>query len=407
VTFKVTEPLLLSPFVFGHPEGKQGFYGIQTMNFQMNMSANASRAWRAAKYLSGANEMIKTATVASFKDSQLIFTFLTPHASDMLEPRNVVPFYELPIYRTTNFSQLNSIGNGIADASGTFPGLITGEQFRASSSNIQLNCIPDKLIIFARKPIGSLTCGDTDSYLTINNISINWNNQAGLLSSMSQEQLYRASVASGLGNLTWDEFCGSVMSISNPQGLSQGVGPYFGGGAFTGMGGGAANDPVGCKLIATTGSILVLNFAEVLQLTEEYYAPGSLGSFNLQLTVGVTNNTQADWPAGWELIIMPMLSGVFVNEKGTSSTFISLLTKEDVIQASQQEPYTNFEMRRLVGGSFLGSLKSAAGWISSKLPMVKGILGSIQHPIAQTGANVLGALGYGKGDRSKLQDRLM
>jgi hypothetical protein len=40
----------------------------------------------------------------------------------------------------------------------------------------------------------------------------------------------------------------------------------------------------GIKLVPTTGSILVLNFAEVIQLTEEYYAPGSLGSFNLQLS---------------------------------------------------------------------------------------------------------------------------
>jgi hypothetical protein len=38
VTFKVTEPLLISPFVFGAPFGKQGFYGIQTMNFQMNIA---------------------------------------------------------------------------------------------------------------------------------------------------------------------------------------------------------------------------------------------------------------------------------------------------------------------------------------------------------------------------------
>jgi hypothetical protein len=104
------------------------------------------------------------------------------------------------------------------------------------------------------------------------------------------------------------------------------------------------------------------------------------------------------------MIIMPMLSGVFVNEKGTSSTFISLLTKEDVIQASQQEPYTNFEMRRLVGGSFLNSLKSAAGWITSKLPMVKQVLNNIPHAYAQTGAKVLDAMGYGKG--AKLMDRL-
>ena len=47
-TFEVTEPLLISPFVFGSGHGKQGFYGIQTMIFQMNMAPNANRAWRCA-----------------------------------------------------------------------------------------------------------------------------------------------------------------------------------------------------------------------------------------------------------------------------------------------------------------------------------------------------------------------
>ena len=45
----------------------------------------------------------------------------------------------------------------------------------------------------------------------------------------------------------------------------------------------------------TTGSILVLNFAEVIQLTEEYYAPGSLGSFNLQRQVTVQNKQNVAW----------------------------------------------------------------------------------------------------------------
>ena len=41
------------------------------------------------------------------------------------------------------------------------------------STNLQLNGIPDKLIIFARKRVADLTCADTDSYATITNISIN------------------------------------------------------------------------------------------------------------------------------------------------------------------------------------------------------------------------------------------
>ncbi len=38
VKFEVTEPLLLSPFIFGSGYGQQGFYGIQSMTFQMVMN---------------------------------------------------------------------------------------------------------------------------------------------------------------------------------------------------------------------------------------------------------------------------------------------------------------------------------------------------------------------------------
>ena len=49
IDVKVTEPLLMSPFIFGSPENKQGFYGVSNMNFQMNLT-NANRAWRSVKF---------------------------------------------------------------------------------------------------------------------------------------------------------------------------------------------------------------------------------------------------------------------------------------------------------------------------------------------------------------------
>ena len=48
----------------------------------------------------------KTVSIVSFEDSQLLFQFLTPHASDMLDPRNVVPYYEMKHYPTNNFGHL-------------------------------------------------------------------------------------------------------------------------------------------------------------------------------------------------------------------------------------------------------------------------------------------------------------
>ena len=96
---------------------------------------------------------------------------------------------------------------------------------------------------------------------------------------------------------------------------------------------------------------------------------------------------------------MTLNSGVFVNERGTSSTFLPLLTKQDVLDALQQQPYYNVEVRRLVGGGFLDNIRSAMGWIQSKLPAARGVLEHVPHRYAQTGANVLKALGYGKGQR--------
>ena len=133
----------------------------------MNIAPTANRAWRCA---TGATNYVKTATIDSFTDSQLIFTFLTPHATDLLEPRNVVPFYELPIYRTSNLLQLPATPSVMNPTTGEFS---EGETKTLYSSSIQLYSIPDKLIICVRKPPATLTCNDTDSYATIKGIRIN------------------------------------------------------------------------------------------------------------------------------------------------------------------------------------------------------------------------------------------
>ena len=125
------------------------------------------------------------------------------------------------------------------------------------------------------------------------------------------------------------------------------------------------------------------------------------------MTLRVQNNHYDTWDetTGHELVIIPMNSGVFVNERGTSSTFLSLLTKQDVLDSLQQQPYSNFEVRRMIGGGFLDSMKSALGWVKGKLPAVRGVLENIPNEYAQTGANVLRSMGYGK--QKGLENRLM
>ena len=87
VQIDVCEPTMLSPFIFGSGNGKQGFYDIQTMNFQMNMAPTAKRAWCCARVPDVSTSYSKEVSVERFEDSLLHFQYLTPHPSDLRMPR--------------------------------------------------------------------------------------------------------------------------------------------------------------------------------------------------------------------------------------------------------------------------------------------------------------------------------
>jgi hypothetical protein len=271
--------------------------------------------------------------------------------------RNVVPYYELPRYISSNFTAIAS-----------------GASSTLRTSTIQLNQIPDKLVMFVRP--NAMTNATPDYFLSIDSVSVNFNNQSGILASATKQDLYRYSVENG-SNQNWFEFSGKANKFAS----------------------GASST------IATAGSVLVLEFGKDIQITEDFYSAGSLGNFNLQVNVTATNQTGASVTP--EVVIITMNSGVFVNERGTSSTYTGILTKQDVLDASAQEPYGRAEVQRMVGGGFLDTLKSVAGKLLPKLPgLAKGILSQMEHPAAKKGAQVLGALGYAK-PADRLAGRLM
>jgi hypothetical protein len=354
--FTVSEPLLLSPFIFSNPSSNsQGFYGIQNLNFVFNI-ADGKRVWRCAPYVGGGGGVVqKTITPFSFSDSALLFNFLTPHPSDLIPARNCVPYYEMPRYITSNLPAFGAFGTPTASQV-------------VRTSNIQLNQIPDKLIVFVRKAMSAQTNTDPDYALTITGIQVNWNNNSGILAAATPQDLYRYSVESG-SNQSWYEFSGSANLRD-------------------------AAIPGGSRL-PMSGSYCILEFGKDIQITEDFYAPGSLGNFNLQVQLSVTNQTAAAL-TDTEIVMITVNSGVFVCERGTSSTYTGILTKADVLDASTQEPYTRSDVQRLVGGGFLDSLKSVAGKLLPKLPGVaKAVLSNVDNKYAKAGADVLGALGYG------------
>jgi len=336
IKFTTTEPLMLSPFIFSDPKSNnQGMYGVQTLNFTANLGL-PNKVLRLANQnfaLDANNKPLCTVALADggegIKSALLLMEFYTRQPSDLVSSRNVVPFAEYPRYITplpvSNFT------------SGATSGFVNFQ-------SIQLNSVPDKLIFCCRKVLGSQSNFDTDSFLPIKKISINFNNKAGLLSSATEWDLWRMSVESG-SNQTFQEFKGYATVGSNAPitvPISQN---YY-------------------KKIPLCGSILALEMGRHVEL-DDVYAPGSIGAFQLQFQVQFENNTADTIPANsYEMVLITMNSGVFTIERGTSQTYTSILSRADVLSVSSQPSQSKSSLARLVGGSWEDSFKSLCSSIA-------------------------------------------
>jgi hypothetical protein len=269
--------------------------------------------------------------------------------------------------------------------------------------------------VFVRRIRSNLNCTDTDSFLTIRAIRINFNNQSGLLGTFTPQQLYQATISDGgINNLTWGEFTGAILSCygGNPGVVTDSSGynawPYtqysgVGAGTFTSQG------ATGLRLVPTTGTILSLAFGSTIALPEEYYAPGSIGQFSLQVQVDVANLTKDTW-TNYELVVAVQNPGVIITDRGSSSTFVGLLTKDAVLQTKDEsEHITLAHAHHIVGGSIWSKGLNALRWVHDRIsPTKEWIKNHINHPVANKAVEIAEKLGYGmSGGTSKLQNRLM
>jgi hypothetical protein len=348
ITFTSYEPLWLSPFHFANlSSNQQGVYGVSNMNFifnigQMNRILRFGNTAARFNYLpAGATgnaysgdltKNLPSVTLSDVQDAYLIFQMLTPHPSQLLPSKNVCDYVDFPRFLTTQLSAVPSATYDPAVSQGILKGTAS-----LTSNNIQLNQIPDMLLICVRKPMASQNNADADAFLPISRISINWNNQSGLLANADQQTLFRMSAETT--NQTWNEFRGRACAV---------------------LGGGGANSNPIANLKATSGSLLALKFGQHIPIVEDFYSAGSLGSFNLQFTVDVENFNQ--YPVTPEICLVCVNSGLFITSQGVSSVYTGILTKQDVLSASEQKPVSQKKLR-LIGGvssSVLNSVSDVA-----------------------------------------------
>lgn len=379
IDFVSTEPLMVSPFTFAHlPFNNGALYGITALNFNITKQANGNRVWRADDLglpAFGANgsagggflpDPTQNVRVLQLQQSQeeLLLTYMIGHPTDLLPQQNISNYYELPRF-------VNSLSTTSTISTGTTASNL-------SSQSLQFNYVPDMVMIGVVKR--NKTFCDPDAFLPITRISVNFNSVVGILSSTQLQTLFEMSKNAGYSG-SYSEFIGNAWSQSA-----------------------SVNKPV-----QTCGGFLALKFGRDINLPDDYMAPGLLGNFVFQFTYDVKNPSNGDInPADYQLVVIPMNSGVFVTNAGVSITYTAILSKEKVLQTSESNVYSEGDVQRLIGGSFWGTLKNIASSVKDvAMPLAsiaKPILASMPNPQAQAASGVLGALGAGTSGGRKARD---
>lgn len=285
-SFHTTEPLLgLSPWIFGNPKlNAQALVGLNGLNFVWNIDSSCKRLFSSATNY----PMTLKLGATPFSDFKLLVNFLSAQPSDLINPKNVLPYVSFPRYLSTNNASFGPT-----------------EKRTYVSQTVQLSQIPDYFILCARRPMNTQTCKHTSSFLPIRKIDITFNNISGILSSAKQQDLWRLSVKNG-STQNWYEFSG--YANRNNQGVS--------------------------STVATVGSLLMLNPAYDLALPD-YLSSGSVGQFTIQYNVEIENNDSDTFQP--ELMLICVNSGLFTTTSGQSAIKSGLLTKELVMNCTMQE----------------------------------------------------------------------
>lgn len=346
---QLCEPLMISPLHFNRSHAS-GFIGVKQFTTQIVWNQNlAQKMW---SHNPDSGSVITGLTVEFIDSPELLIRTITPSEITSLELPNlsVYPYHDVQRYITD------------------VPDVLPNESDIRTTNAVQLSVIPRRIFLFVRRANGQETLETTDSFLSIEQISINFGNRSGLLSSATKRDLYNISKKNGC-NLSWSQWSGDDMAFLS----------------------GSDN------LINTgVGSVLSLYIPEDIALTNsDLLAPGVSERVNVQIQITYKNNhpTETITP---QIFMVVDNEGLFTIRDGMGLAQIGVLTKEDVLQ-SEQRPGVEYEdVLDLYGGDFF----SDVGMFLKKLPGgIREGAEFVKDDILPIAAAVAPLLGLGKGGR--------
>ncbi len=381
-----SEKLVLSPFIFADScEWETGIFGVNNIQLVMNLKSSPKRALRfkAQANLVGPLPLADGVVSGSvqyfnyngspFQGAQVNVQYLTPSLDIPLPAKSIVPYTEFPRYVNSSY-----------DAWGA------GETSRQLvSQTIVLPQIPDMLVIYCKPKDSDITEVNGDFYFPLTQISINFDNFAGLLSSHTEYQLYQMAAHNGL-----------AMDYNQWRGL-----------AYPGSQSASATG----SRVQTVGGFLIIRPGQDFGL-QSGQAPSLIGNFTLQFNCTAQKCSDANNGKTPVLYVIAVNSGFFETLAGSSRIIKGVLSEADIISAEPVLEMTRDGLKRIVGNGFfskLGSMLSKGIDIYTKtkpaVSALKGMLpeGKVKDVLGKVGYGMAGAAAPAGAGKKSLSARLM
>jgi len=297
VRYVLTEPVLMSPFYNGLHGQVEGFVNVNQFNIAYRWKSDVSKFWTH----SSAGNPITDVEVSFYRAPEILTTFITP---DLTQP--IPRLLTLPYHKSQDY--LRSV-----------PSMAVGETRRVISDSIKLSQIPRRMYLFVRRRRQDSNYSTADAFAGIERISVLWNNQSGLFSNATQQDLYEISRRNGL-NMTFSQFS------------------------------------------KYRGSVVCIEFGTQLGLLDNE-AAGVRGQYTVQIELDVKNLSGEE---GWngELYTLMMMEGTFQISENMGRATLGNLTADVAFQAKQAEELDFHAYQALRGGGFFSSLKSIVNKIA-------------------------------------------
>jgi hypothetical protein len=358
--YVITEPMFVSPLLWENDE-RPGLVGVNQLQINLSFSGLAQNVW---SHYNG--NVINSVTVTFYQNPQLLYTEMQPNNITVKYLESKVyqyPYYNLYLFPTNQLT------------------LNAGTKATFSSNALSLPGVPEKLYIYAKRQDQDRTILTTDTFAGIENVSIKWGTDSGILAQTSQQDLWKISNKNGL-HMTWLEFSKYV------------------------------------------GSVVALSFGDDIQIPANQ-SPGLNAKYPLLVQASLRNLSSS--PITYTLYLVAQYPGVaqIMNRQVTKSDTIFTPEALEEIQTNPEFPVVDYvsdntlmmggamHMGKGLFGDLWSGIKDVGRTISNVLP-VQDLLRSSKAlstglsfipGVGPVAANVASKLGYGKKRQTKPKTR--